>query len=123
MSRAPIRNGSQFAWRLGQTLGATRTGTPGWLEDELRHFETTREEYRACHPRWVRVPGGRALHAVFDGGGAAVCGLGPARWQRPDSRTAVRLRHHRLCQQRAGAFTGERLADLFRRQREEIGDV
>jgi len=124
MSRGPIRNVSQWAWRLGQTMDAIRTGPPPWLDDELRHFEDTRDEYQRCRARWLRVPGGRALHAVFDDDTAAVCGLAPDRWQaRVDGYTAMWLGHHRLCQQRAGAVEAERLSALFRRQREEVEDV
>lgn len=123
MSRGPLRNPGQFAWRIGQGLYSTPVPRPPELDEQLHHFEYTRAEYWACHPRWVKVPGGRALHAVMDGGDTSLCGLQTDRWRAPGRYDELAARHHHHCRQQAAVATAERLSALFRRQREEVGDV
>lgn len=94
------------------------------IEQAVR-FQQTRRDYAACHPAWLKVSGARVTHAFFDGSDTPVCGVRPVRangnrsqWFAPRP-YSYRLHHHGECQRRAGRLTGERLAALFRRQREE----
>lgn len=127
MSRGPIRNGGQFAWQLGRSMDAVRTPRPEWLDEQALHFEVTRQEYLACHPRWLRVPGGRAAHALMEGAQVPLCGVVPRRtdgtvspWRAVGPGSVLRLHHHRRCQRLAAQVTAQRLSELFWRQREEI---
>ena len=45
----------------------------------LMAFERSRRAWSAGRPQWVRVPGGRAVHAMVDGDPAPVCGVVPVR--------------------------------------------
>ena len=74
----------------------------------LAAFERSRREWSAARPRWLRVPGGRALHAVIDGEQVPICGVVPLRadgtvspWRGPSFGQWKYRHRHQQCQRLA----------------------
>lgn len=49
------------------------------LDEQAASFARSRREWSAARPRWLRVPGGRVLHAMVDGETVPICGVVPVR--------------------------------------------
>lgn len=94
------------------------------IDPEADRWARSQRDYAACHPAWVRTPGGRALHAIMDGEAVPLCGVQPSpqhrahRWLPGHGRGSSR--RHRQCAELARAETARRITALFERQRAEM---